>query len=90
VHNVVFAGFSAEALANRINDSEAVCVITANQGVRTGKNIDLKLTVDSAVKTCPSVKNVFIWKRTDSLTIYTQLCQTDVIIDDVTIHNINL
>jgi acetyl-CoA synthetase len=37
---VVFAGFSAEALANRINDSEAVCVITANQGVRTGKNID--------------------------------------------------
>ncbi len=41
-------------------------VITANQGVRAGKKIELKKTVDSAVASCPSVKHVFVMQRTDA------------------------
>ena len=55
-------------------------MITANQGVRGGKIIDLELTVDKAVQKCSSVKNIFVWKRTHTLTVYTE--QLDVIIDD--------
>ncbi|XP_059576246.1 acetyl-coenzyme A synthetase 2-like, mitochondrial [Alligator mississippiensis] len=66
VHTVVFAGFSAEALAGRINDSECKAVITYNQGIRGGRIIELKKTVDEAVKNCPSVKHVFVAQRTDN------------------------
>ena len=61
---------------------ECTCVITANQGVRGGKIIDLKKTVDTAVKNCPSVSKVFIWKRTDTLTSFDS---KDVIIDEVSL-----
>lgn len=64
VHTVVFAGFSADALRDRILDADAVCVITADQGVRGGKTIPLKRTVDEAVMAAPSVRNVFVTKRT--------------------------
>ncbi|XP_039270857.2 acetyl-coenzyme A synthetase 2-like, mitochondrial [Styela clava] len=64
VHNVVFAGFSAEALAQRIQSSSSKMVITTDQGVRGGKVIELKRTVDDAVKTCPSVQTVLVSKRT--------------------------
>ena len=64
VHTVVFAGFSAEALRDRIQDAEAVAVITADQGLRGGKTIPLKRTVDEAVMACPSVRNVFLVRRT--------------------------
>ncbi|KAJ7344989.1 hypothetical protein JRQ81_000939 [Phrynocephalus forsythii] len=64
VHTVVFAGFSSVALANRIQDAQAETVITVNQGVRGGKVINLKQTVDRAVKLCPTVKRVFVSKRT--------------------------
>ncbi|XP_061481616.1 acetyl-coenzyme A synthetase 2-like, mitochondrial isoform X2 [Rhineura floridana] len=64
IHTVVFAGFSAESLAGRINDSECKAVITCNQGVRGGRVIELKKTVDEAVKNCPSVKCVFVTQRT--------------------------
>ena len=40
-------------------------MVTANQAVRGGKAIDLKKTVDTAVESCPSVKSVFVWQRTD-------------------------
>ncbi|NXT48640.1 ACS2L synthetase, partial [Pluvianellus socialis] len=66
VHTVVFAGFSAESLAGRIMDSGCKAVITYNQGVRGGRIIELKTTVDEAVKNCPSVKHVFVAQRTDS------------------------
>ena len=49
VHNVVFAGFSAESLRDRINDAKCTTVITADEGVRGGKTIPLKRTVDEAV-----------------------------------------
>ncbi|XP_051470914.1 acetyl-coenzyme A synthetase 2-like, mitochondrial isoform X2 [Apus apus] len=62
VHTVVFAGFSAESLAGRIIDS----VITYNQAVRGGRIIELKRTVDEAVKNCPSIKHVFVAQRTDN------------------------
>jgi acetyl-CoA synthetase len=64
VHNVVFAGFSAESLRDRINDARCVAVITADEGVRGGKVLPLKRTVDEAVMACPTVRNVFIAKRT--------------------------
>ncbi|KAM9273156.1 acetyl-coenzyme A synthetase 2-like, mitochondrial [Cariama cristata] len=66
VHTVVFAGFSAESLAGRITDSGCKAVITYNQGVRGGRVIELKATVDEAVKNCPSVKHVFVAQRTDN------------------------
>jgi len=64
VHNVVFAGFSAESLRDRINDARCVAVITADEGLRGGKIIPLKRTVDEAVMACPTVKYVFVAQRT--------------------------
>ncbi|KAF4084536.1 hypothetical protein AMELA_G00129750 [Ameiurus melas] len=65
VHTVVFAGFSSDALAGRIQDAECKVVITCNQGVRGGRVINLKATVDVAVKSCPSVKSVLVAQRTN-------------------------
>ncbi|GAB6022066.1 Acetyl-coenzyme A synthetase 2-like, mitochondrial, variant 2 [Chamberlinius hualienensis] len=73
IHSVVFAGFSAEALASRIQDAGAETVITADQAVRGGKLIELKKTVDSAVANCPSVKRVLTIKRTGNPTTKTPL-----------------
>ncbi|CAL8367868.1 acetyl-coenzyme A synthetase 2-like, mitochondrial [Gadus morhua] len=66
VHTVVFAGFSSEALAGRIQDAQCKVVVTCNQAVRGGRAIDLKTTVDAAVRTCSSVKHVFVAQRTSS------------------------
>uniref|UniRef100_A0A6I8MZQ0 Propionate--CoA ligase n=1 Tax=Ornithorhynchus anatinus TaxID=9258 RepID=A0A6I8MZQ0_ORNAN len=66
VHTVIFAGFSAESLAGRINDAKCKVVITANQGLRGGRVIELKKIVDEAVKNCPSVKCVLVVQRTDN------------------------
>ncbi|KAE8601283.1 hypothetical protein XENTR_v10013614 [Xenopus tropicalis] len=66
VHTVVFAGFSAESLAGRINDACCKAVITFNQGLRGGRTTELKKTVDEAVKNCPSIKNVFVAQRTEN------------------------
>uniref|UniRef100_A0A452IJZ1 Acetyl-coenzyme A synthetase n=1 Tax=Gopherus agassizii TaxID=38772 RepID=A0A452IJZ1_9SAUR len=66
IHTVVFAGFSAESLAGRIIDSGCKAVITNNQGLRGGRAVELKKTVDEAVKNCPSIKHVFVAQRTDS------------------------
>ncbi|PKK20574.1 acyl-CoA synthetase short-chain family member 1 [Columba livia] len=66
VHTVVFAGFSAESLAGRIMDSGCKAVITYNQGVRGGRIIELKTTVDEAVKNSASIKHVFVAQRTDN------------------------
>uniref|UniRef100_A0A8C7CT64 Propionate--CoA ligase n=1 Tax=Oncorhynchus kisutch TaxID=8019 RepID=A0A8C7CT64_ONCKI len=68
VHTVVFAGFSSEALAGRIQDAQCKAVITCNQGVRGGRFIDLKPTVDAAVKNCPTVQHVFVAQRTSNPT----------------------
>ncbi|MCI0487248.1 MAG: acetate--CoA ligase, partial [Blastocatellia bacterium] len=65
-HSIVFGGFSANALVDRINDAEASAVITQDGGYRRGSELPLKATVDEAVASCPSVKNVVVYKRTGS------------------------
>ena len=64
VHNVVFGGFSAEALKERINDSQAKLVVTADGGWRRGQIVPLKAGVDEAVKGTPSVRRVIVLRRT--------------------------
>jgi len=63
VHSVVFGGFSAEALRDRINDAQAKLVITADFGWRRGKQILLKNAVDEAIRECPSIKHVIVVQR---------------------------
>jgi acetyl-CoA synthetase len=64
VHTVVFGGFSAEALKDRILDAEAKVVITADGGWRRGKIIQLKEAADLAVKECPSIQHMVVVKHT--------------------------
>jgi acetyl-CoA synthetase len=63
IHSVIFGGFSAEALMERINDAEAKLVITADAGWRRGQNIELKQNVDTALKRCPSVQHCLVLRR---------------------------
>src|SRR5262245_44483855 len=63
-HNVVFGGFSAEALRDRINDSQSKIVITADGGYRRGGIVPLKKNVDDALHGTPSVEKVIVYKRT--------------------------
>src|SRR5215212_4988315 len=65
-HSIVFGGFSATALIDRINDAEAVAVITQDGSYRRGNEIKLKPAVDEALASCPSVKTVVVYKRTGS------------------------
>ncbi|MEQ9491437.1 MAG: acetate--CoA ligase [Alphaproteobacteria bacterium] len=64
VHSIVFGGFSPDALANRIQDSDCKLVITADEGVRGGRKIPLKANTDKALENCPSVTGVIVVKRT--------------------------
>ena len=66
IHSVVFAGFSASAVASRINDSECKMVITSDGGFRGNKTIDLKGIIDDALVNCPSVSSVLVAKRTNT------------------------
>lgn len=63
VHTVVFGGFSAEALKERLQDSEAKVLITADGGFRRGAIVQLKAMADQALSECPKVKNVVVLKR---------------------------
>jgi acetyl-CoA synthetase len=63
VHSVVFGGFSAESLRDRINDAEAVAVITSDGGYRRGQIVPLKRFTDEALAGCPSVKHVIVIQR---------------------------
>ncbi|HEY4943367.1 MAG TPA: acetate--CoA ligase [Rhizomicrobium sp.] len=64
VHSVVFAGFSPDSLAGRILDCESTVVLTADEGLRGGKPIPLKMNTDLALTKCPDVKTVIVVKRT--------------------------
>jgi acetyl-CoA synthetase len=64
IHSIVFGGFSAEALKDRILDSDCRTVITADAGRRGGKSIPLKANVDEALAHCPAVATVFVVKHT--------------------------
>ncbi len=67
VHSVVFAGFSAGSLVDRINDSGCSMVLTADGAFRGDKKIDLKGVMDVALEQCPTVKRVVVLKRTGSV-----------------------
>ncbi|MBI4788358.1 MAG: acetate--CoA ligase [Chloroflexi bacterium] len=64
VHSVVYGGFSVDALQGRIEDSESRVCITADGGWMNGKVVELKKTMDDAVKRCPTVETVIVVKRT--------------------------
>lgn len=68
VHNVIFGGFAAHALVDRINNSECSAVITQDGGYRRGSEIKLKPIVDEALTKCPTVKSVIVYRRTGSET----------------------
>lgn len=66
VHSIVFGGFSPDALAGRIQDSECVAVITADEGLRGSKKVPLKANTDKALESCPSIKSCIVVKHTSA------------------------
>jgi acetyl-CoA synthetase len=64
VHSVIFGGFSANALVDRITDQEAVAVVTQDSSYRRGSEVKLKAAVDEALDRCPTVQHVVAYKRT--------------------------
>jgi len=80
IHSVIFAGFSSKAIASRVQDMQATAIITANESVRGGKTVPLRKTVQDALNEgLPSIKKVFVMKRTENLE---DLAPTDIILDD--------
>ncbi len=68
VHSVIFGGFAAHAIADRVNDSQCKLIITQDGSYRRGSEIRLKAIVDEAVESCPSVENILVHRRTGSAT----------------------
>jgi len=64
IHSVVFGGFSPDSLVNRIQDCESNCIITADEGLRGGRKVALKVNADAALAKCPSVKTCIVVRRT--------------------------
>ncbi len=63
IHSIVFGGFSAEALRDRIQDCQSELLVTCDAGYRSGKTIPTKATADQALTECPSIKKVIVVKR---------------------------
>jgi acetyl-CoA synthetase len=66
VHSVIFGGFAANAIADRVNDSACVAILTQDTSYRRGNEIQLKRTVDEAMAACHTVKHVVVYRRTGS------------------------
>lgn len=66
IHSIVFGGFSAEALRDRIQDCESSLLITTDGSFRSGKTIGLKKNADQTLEECPSVKTCIVYKRVGS------------------------
>jgi acetyl-CoA synthetase len=66
VHSVIFGGFAANAIVDRVNDSQCVAILTQDTSYRRGNEVKLKATVDEAVGLCPTVKNVVVYRRSGS------------------------
>lgn len=64
IHSVIFGGFAANAIADRVNDAGCVAILTQDTSCRRGNEIQLKRTVDEALATCPTVKHVVVYRRT--------------------------
>lgn len=67
IHSVIFGGFSAQSIQDRVNDAKSKFIITADGGYRGGKLIKLKDNVDTAIKNCPCVEKVLIIKHANNL-----------------------
>ena len=65
IHSVVYGGFSVDSLQGRIEDSHSKVVVTADGGYMNGKTVELKKTVDEALRRCPSVESVIVVQRTN-------------------------
>lgn len=72
IHNVIFGGFSAESLRDRINDSQCKILVTSDGSYRRGKLVPLKANADAAISRCPTVKSVIVVKRTREETVMTE------------------
>ncbi|HEV2279533.1 MAG TPA: acetate--CoA ligase [Acidobacteriaceae bacterium] len=66
VHSVIFGGFAANAIVDRVNDAKCVAIITQDTSYRRGNEVKLKATVDEAVGQCPTVQHVIVYKRSGS------------------------
>ena len=64
MHSIVFGGFSPDSLASRINDANSKCIITADEGLRGGKKVPLKVNTDEALKRCAGNEKVIVVRRT--------------------------
>jgi acetyl-CoA synthetase len=65
-HTVIFGGFSADAIRDRVNDGQCKIVVTADGGYRRGAEIKLKDVVDEAAAHCPTIENIIVFQRTGS------------------------
>ena len=63
VHSVIFGGFAAQAIVDRVNDSQCVVVLTQDVSYRRGVEVGLKAIVDEAIERCPTVRNVVVYQR---------------------------
>lgn len=78
IHSVVFGGFSAEAIAGRIDDCDSHYIITADEGIRAGKKIPLKATVDKAIELCSvAIKHAIVIKYTNADTAWNDTVDVD-------------
>ncbi len=66
IHSVIFGGFAAHAIVDRVNDSACVAVITQDTSYRRGSEVKLKAIVDEAAEKCPSVKSIVVYQRSKS------------------------
>ena len=64
IHSIIFGGFSADSIAERVNNCKSDYIVTADEGIRGGKTIHLKSIVDEALIHCPNVKKCIVVKRT--------------------------
>jgi acetyl-CoA synthetase len=66
VHSVIFGGFAAQAIVDRVNDSACIAVLTQDTSYRRGAEVKLKAIVDEALEKCPTVKDVVVFRRSGS------------------------
>jgi len=66
VHSVIFGGFAAQAIVDRVNDSACVALLTQDVSYRRGAEVKLKAIVDEAIERCPTVKHVVVYQRAGS------------------------